>query len=396
MLNGFLRTVRKIYFSHCFLLWMILVVLPVGVSIFMLDMFSSQIVQHVPIGIVSQDHSQLADKLEMSLRSSPVLDVKMSCVDMSECEHAVIRGDLQSFVVIPNDLERRSYRFETPVIPIYSSGQNYLTNMFATKEIRAVITSVGADMFTSQIPDPVRTEIHSVGNVSGNYQGFLALGLVAALFHLAAMLVGVFVASFPLRDHRVLEMLRYAKGSRLTLFLASIIPMDVVLWLGVMACYAYCHRALMPMTLNEFIMVSAAQLFMIVACSGAGFVFVGVVGIMRIATGVAGVVGGPAFAFAGQTYPLMAMPFAVRCFAFLLPLTHTLKIQSMMLLGDVGLEPSWEVLKLLIGMAVFWNIFGAFVMSMRWKQHKNLETGRRQKRFADAAACRAGNSVEVK
>lgn len=393
MLSGFLRTVRKVYFSHCVLMWMILVVLPVGVSVFMLDMFSSRIVQHIPIGIVSQDHSQLADKLELSLRSSPVLDVKMKCSDMSECEHAVIRGELQSFVVLPNDLERRSYRFETPVIPIYSSGQNYLTNMFATKEIRAVITDVGAEMFTAQIEDPVRTEIHSVGNVSGNYQGFLALGLVAALFHLAAMLVGVFVASFPLRDHRVREMLGYANGSRVTLFFASIVPLDIVLWLETMACYAYCHHALMPMTLNEFVMVSASQLFMILACSGAGFTFVGVVGIMRIATGVAGVVGGPAFAFAGQTYPLMAMPFAVRCFAFLLPLTHALKIQSMMLLGDVGLEPSWEVMKLLIGMAIFWNIFGVFVMFMRWKQHVKLETKREQKRLAEMAVSGAGEVI---
>lgn len=393
MLSGFLRTVRKVYFSHCVLMWMILVVLPVGVSVFMLDMFSSRIVQHIPIGIVSQDHSQLADKLELSLRSSPVLDVKMKCSDMSECEHAVIRGELQSFVVLPNDLERRSYRFETPVIPIYSSGQNYLTNMFATKEIRAVITDVGAEMFTAQIEDPVRTEIHSVGNVSGNYQGFLALGLVAALFHLAAMLVGVFVASFPLRDHRVREMLGYANGSRVTLFFASIVPLDIVLWLETMACYAYCHHALMPMTLNEFVMVSASQLFMILACSGAGFTFVGVVGIMRIATGVAGVVGGPAFAFAGQTYPLMAMPFAVRCFAFLLPLTHALKIQSMMLLGDVGLEPSWEVMKLLIGMAIFWNIFGAFVMFMRWKQHVKLETKCEQKRLAEMAVSGAGEVI---
>ena len=393
ILKGLLRTVQKIYFSHNILLWMILLVLPVGVSVFMLDMFSSRIVQHIPIGIVSQDHSQLADKLELSLRSSPVLDVKMKCSDMSECEHAVIRGELQSFVVLPNDLERRSYRFETPVIPIYSSGQNYLTNMFATKEIRAVITDVGAEMFTAQIEDPVRTEIHSVGNVSGNYQGFLALGLVAALFHLAAMLVGVFVASFPLRDHRVREMLGYANGSRVTLFFASIVPLDIVLWLETMACYAYCHHALMPMTLNEFVMVSASQLFMILACSGAGFTFVGVVGIMRIATGVAGVVGGPAFAFAGQTYPLMAMPFAVRCFAFLLPLTHALKIQSMMLLGDVGLEPSWEVMKLLIGMAIFWNIFGAFVMFMRWKQHVKLETKREQKRLAEMAVSGAGEVI---
>ncbi|MCQ2064047.1 MAG: ABC transporter permease [Fibrobacter sp.] len=373
MLNGLLNTIRKIYFSHNIVLWMIVLVLPCGVSVFMLDLFSSQIVQHVPIGILSQDDSELADKIETGFQSSPVLDVALNCSDFSECEHAIIRGDIQSFVVIPNEFERRTLRLETPVIPVYSSGQNYLTNMFATKEIRAVVTDVGSELFTAQIEDPVKTEIHSVGNIESNYQGFLSLGLVAAMFHLAAMLVAVYVGSFPLRDHRVKELLKYAKGSRLTLWVASIVPLDIILWLGHMACYAYCHRALTPMGFEEFVMVSAAQLFMILACSGAGFVFVGVVGVMRIATGVAGVVGGPAFAFAGQTYPLMAMPLAVRCFAFLLPLTHALKIQSMMLLGDVGLAPSWDVLKLLIGMALFWNVFGAFLMSMRWKQHVRIE-----------------------
>ena len=132
-------------------------------------MFSSEIVQHVPIGIVKQDDSELANKLEMALRSSPVLDVKVLCHDMSECEHAVIRGDLQTFVVLPYDLDRRALRLETPVIPVYSSGQNYLTNMFATKEIRAVITDVGEKLFTASFENPVKTEIHSVGNIEGNY-----------------------------------------------------------------------------------------------------------------------------------------------------------------------------------------------------------------------------------
>ena len=373
ILNGLLNTIRKIYFSHNIVLWMILLVLPVGVSLFTLGMFSSQIVQHVPIGIVMQDDSRLADKINSRLRSSPVLDVKMECGSMGECERAVVRGDLQGFLVLPNELERRALRLETPVIPVYSSGQNYLTNMFATKEIRSVISSVGSEMFVPEIEDPVKTAIHSVGNVEGNYQGFLALGLVTAIFHLAAMIVGVYVLSFPLRDHRVTEMIRYAGGSRLTLWVASVFPMNIILWLGSVGCYAYCHRMLAPLTFDEFVMTAAAQLFMICACSGAGIVFVGVVGVMRIATGAAGVIGSPAFAFAGQTFPVMAMPFAVRCFAFILPLTHVLKVQSMMLLGDVSMGPAWESMKILIGMAVFWNVLGALLMSMRWKQHLRRE-----------------------
>lgn len=373
ILNGLLNTIRKIYFSHNIVLWMILLVLPVGVSLFTMGMFTSQIVQHVPIGIVMQDDSRLADKINARLRSSPVLDVKMKCGSMGECERAVVRGDLQGFLVLPNELERRALRLETPVIPVYSSGQNYLTNMFATKEIRSVISSVGSEMFVPEIADPVKTEIHSVGNVEGNYQGFLALGLVTAIFHLAAMIVGVYVLSLPLRDHRVTEMVRYAGSSRLTLWVASVFPMNIILWLESVGCYAYCHRMLAPLTFDEFVMTAAAQLFMICACSGAGIVFVGVVGVMRIATGAAGVIGSPAFAFAGQTFPVMAMPFAVRCFAFILPLTHVLKVQSMMLLGDVSMEPAWESVKILIEMAVFWNVLGALLMSMRWKQHLHRE-----------------------
>ena len=346
---------------------MILTVLPVGVSVFMLEMFSSEIVQHVPIGIVKQDDSELANKLEMALRSSPVLDVKVLCHDMSECEHAVIRGDLQTFVVLPYDLDRRALRLETPVIPVYSSGQNYLTNMFATKEIRAVITDVGEKLFTASFENPVKTEIHSVGNIEGNYQGFLALGLVSAMFHLAAMLVAVYIASFPLRDRRVREFYQSAERSWLTLAVASFVPMTIIVWLEYMGCYAYTHRMLMPMGFEEFVMVSVAQFLMVVSCVGAGMAFVGITGVMRIATGVSGVIGGPAFAFAGQTFPVMAMPFAVRCFAFVLPLTHVLRVQSMMLLGDVGMAESWEIIKLMAGMAVFWTLLGSFTMHLRWK-----------------------------
>ena len=374
MLKGLLRTIGKIYFGPKIILWMILTVLPVGVSVFMLEMFSSEIVQHIPVGILKQDHSQLADRLERAIQSSPVLDVKVNCHDMSECEHAVIRGELQTFIVLPTDLERRALRLEAPVIPVFSSGQNYLTNMFATKEIRAVITSIGSDLFAASYDDPVKTEIHSVGNIEGNYQGFLALGLLSAMFHLAGMLVAVYIASFPLRDKRVREFYSSAERSWVTLGVAAFVPAVIILWLEYMGCYAYTHRMLMPMGFDEFVMVSVAQLLMVICCFGAGITFVGVTGVMRIATGVSGVIGGPAFAFAGQTFPVMAMPFAVRCFAFLLPLTHVLRVQSMMLLGDVGMAESWEVIKLMGGMALFWSLLGCFTIVLRWQYRLKLDS----------------------
>ena len=367
MFVSFFKAVRKIYISHNIVLWLVLLILPVATSSFMVDLFSAEIIQHVPIGIVKQDRSQLSDEIAMALKADPVLEVALECEDRSECEHAVVRGELQAFIVLPYDMERRALRLESPVIPIYSSGQNYLTNTFAVKEIRSVISTIGSNLFTKQMDDPVQVEIKSVGNNSGNYQGFLGLGLMTAIFHLAGILAAVYLFSFPFRDHRVREFLAAAGGSRVILGAATSIPLIAIQWLSMMAVYAYAHKALAPMTFDEFIVVSAGQLAMFLACSGAGAAFVGITGNMRMSSSVAGVIAGPAFAFAGQTFPVMAMPFAVRCFAFLLPLTHILKVQSTMLLGSVGKAHAWESIAILLCMALFWHLLASKLLFLRWK-----------------------------
>ena len=367
MFVSFFKAVRKIYISHNIVLWLVLLILPVATSSFMVDLFSAEIIQHVPIGIVKQDRSQLSDEIAMALKADPVLEVALECEDRSECEHAVVRGELQAFIVLPYDMERRAIRLESPVIPVYSSGQNYLTNTFAVKEIRSVISTIGSNLFTKQMDDPVQVEIKSVGNNSGNYQGFLGLGLVTAIFHLAGILAAVYLFSFPFRDHRVREFLAAAGGSRVILGAATSIPLIAIQWLSMMAVYAYAHKALAPMTFDEFIVVSAGQLAMLLACSGAGAAFVGITGNMRMSSSVAGVIAGPAFAFAGQTFPVMAMPFAVRCFAFLLPLTHILKVQSTMLLGSVGKAHAWESIAILLCMALFWHLLASKLLFLRWK-----------------------------
>lgn len=108
MFRNFFRAVRKVYFGHNLVLWLVLLILPVGTSVFMVDVFSAEILQHIPIGIIKQDRSQLADKIEAGFKANPVLDVALECHDFSECEHAIVKGDLQAFVVLPYDMERRA------------------------------------------------------------------------------------------------------------------------------------------------------------------------------------------------------------------------------------------------------------------------------------------------
>ncbi|PWJ66236.1 ABC-2 type transport system permease protein [Fibrobacter sp. UWR4] len=357
-------------------MWLVILILPMATSIFMVDVFSAEILQHIPVGVIKQDRSQFADELEDGLHANPVVDVVLECEDFSECEHAVVKGELQAFVLLPYDLERRALRLESPVIPVFSSGQNYLTNSFATKEIRTVISSIGSNLFTKGMDEPVKVSLQSVGNSTGNYQGFLGMGLVTAIFHLACILAAVYIFSLPFRDHRVREYLAAAGGSRVILGLATILPLGLIQSMAMIGVYAYTHRFMAPMTLDEFIITASGQMAMVFACNGAGAAFVAITGNMRMSTSVAGVIAGPAFAFAGQTFPIMAMPLAVRCFAFCLPLTHVLKVQSCMLLGSAGKAHAWESIVVLLVMALFWHLLASRLLFVRWKKAAKREEER--------------------
>lgn len=367
MFKDFFKTVGKIYFGTSFVLWLIMLILPLGASIFVFQIFSAKIVQHIPIGIIKNDRSELSRNIEMALNANPVLNVSLECLNRSECEQAIIRGSILAFIELPVDLERRALRLESPVIQVYSSGQNYLTNTTLGKEIRSVISTVGASIFTKNFKEPVHVELKSVGNAIGNYQGFLGIGLITTLFHMSSILIAAYIFTFPFRIRKVNEFLKVAKGNRAILFLASVLPLIFIQWISFVAVYAYAHRELAPMTLDELIMVSVGIFAMILACSGAGITFAGVTGNMRISTSVTAVVSAPAFAFVGQTFPIIAMPFAVRCIAFILPLTHILKIQSAMLISSAGKTLAWNSTITLLLMAVFWYSLGTLLIFARWK-----------------------------
>ena len=69
----------------------------------------------------------------------------------------------------------------------------------------------------------------------------------------------------------------------------------------------------------------------------------------------------------------MAMPLVVRGFAFLLPLTHILKVQSTMLLGSVGKAHAWESIVVLLCMALFWHLLASKLLMLRWKVAEEKE-----------------------
>ena len=368
MLSALIHVFKGTYLKRNGTLWVLIFVLPVGVSILMTSLLSRELPRNLPMGVVVEETSQLTGRIIKSIDASPTLRVETYCEDVPTCGSLMRSGNIFGFIMLPAGLEKKAYRAEAPVISVYTNAQSLLTSNLIIKELRTVVGTQGVILEPRNLPDPLRTEIHTVGNPTGSYLYFLAIGLVAAVFHVVAMISSVFVFSYPIREKKVTVWLREAKESPVIAVLGRWLPLVLILWVEMLLMMVFVRGELAPMGNWEFVMLALGSLAMIGTCTAVSIVFVGVTGSMRIATSAAAVVGGPAFAFSGQTFPVLAMPFFVRCFAFVLPITHFLQIQSAMLLGNIGLTSAFHSLQILLGMMIFWLLLGILTMSWQLKK----------------------------
>ena len=320
------------------------VILPVLISLFVVAIFDAGVPLRLPIGVVLQDESALTRKILRSFESNPVTDIERICSSSSECESAMRRGELLGVVQIPPDLEKRVLRREAPVIPVYISGQSLVAYNMLYKEIQTVLGTLSAYTDIRNLKDPINLKIHAVHNPVMDYRLFLGLGLLAAVYHIAAMVSAV-----------------YLKAAKQRLF-----PSAIILWLLALSFNVWIrYRADSSLAPQDFALLAVGMFGMIAACMAASAAFVAITKSMRIATSVAGVVGGPAFAFSGITFPIAAMPFVVQIYANLLPLTHFLKMQNQIMFGAVGRSAAITPIVILLIMVLFWAVAEKCFLKLR-------------------------------
>jgi ABC-2 type transport system permease protein len=112
----------------------------------------------------------------------------------------------------------------------------------------------------------------------------------------------------------------------------------------------------------SFVIVSS--ILFVLAYQSVGFAFVSITTNLRMANSLGGFYTGPAFAFAGITYPVLGMPFLAKAFSYSLPLTHYLRIILEQAIRGV---PTWvSVPKMLILFAFFF--FPFILLAPRWER----------------------------
>ncbi len=317
------------------LTWVLLVILPAVVMAFTAIMFSDRHPEKLPIGVVMQENSQLSRELLFAFQNSPGLEVAKICSQETECESALKSQKILGVVSLPHDFERRVLRGENPAIGLYLSGQSLIAYNMTELSVQSAVMAHSQKFAKDVLPNPIKVEAHSINNASLDYRAYLGIGIAAATFHLAAMIFAAYVFG--------------------NAYSAFALPALLILFLqhGIYA-YIFHSWAGIYFSLWQWSLLLLSSFLMLATAFGFCVTVFAITNSMRIATSAGGVVGGPAFAFSGLAFPIFAMPFAVQIFAWLLPLTHFLKIQNALRMETLALPFIEKELATLASFAVFW------------------------------------------
>ena len=326
--------------------------------------FSKGMAVDIPIAVVDHDQSAQSAALMRYIDATPEVTIVSQLYDPQAVKYAIETTQVYAVVEIPANFSKNLLAAEpTRVLlnvnaqfgshsgMIQKSVQTAVTTFSAGAEIqRRVAKSEDISLVKSRYA-PIQSQSVALFNTANNYQQFLAVTVVPALFHILSMVIGASAVGRELRDktlgdwYHSLGDKRFAQPSKLsptTVSQGVTHPKLSLVIAGlngklIWAMVAYTIWAAVALTLMMQIfpirLASVAityvifLLFMMVSFWMGVIVTVGTFS-YRQGLSFTGFISAPSFAFSGVTFPLLAMSPAAQYWANALPLTHYLKVQT--------------------------------------------------------------------
>ncbi len=322
--------------------------------------FSTSQVRDLPVGILDKDNTALSRKLVSMVDASPNVSVTVRHRNAQEMQGDLKKTKVYATLIIPKDFSRHVRQLQPSPVTLVVNAQ-YGTHSGVIQSgvggaVRAFSASLELHMrkkmglrheqaLNALIPIKANTKM--AFNLSLNYQQYLAGTIIPALLHILATVVGVSVAGRELRDKSLGKWFWGVSGGNITrpsrFWVLFIALLGKLFWYSLAFCGWITLTLLLvawaehPPLNNLGITVITACLLMILS------LWLGVILTMltmskRKGLSNAGMITGPAFAFSGITYPLMAMPELAQKIAMVLPLTHYLQLQ----VAQIQIRQPWQ------------------------------------------------------
>jgi ABC-2 type transport system permease protein len=343
--------------------------------------FSSGVARELPLVVHDRDQSVLSRSLVRMLDASPGLQVVRAVQNETEAFGLIRARDAFGLVTIPADLQQ-TVQAGGAVRVQWAYNAQFASHAGAmTRDVRTVVATVSAGIeaqarakrgaglvqAVAQI-EPVRTRTTTLFNESGSYIPSLALPVAFSLLHIFVTLAAVTAIGRELRTASVPDWLAAAGGRLGPALLGKLLIPAAVFALHALLLFLLFGVLLgWPVMGSATAMLAGTALF-ITAYLALGACIVAFSSSLRAALSACAFVTAPAFAFAGQGFPLLSMPLGARIWAEALPLTHYLRLLNNTWIAGAPLRSSLGALAALLAFTLVLGLAARLRLARRVRQ----------------------------
>lgn len=352
--------------------------IPLATVLLIWWIFSQIQITDLPIGVIDNDRGPVANTALRYLEANPNLTVKQLYHTPAAAKAAILQRDIYAVVIIPEDFSRNillskpapivlqvNAQYGTHSGIIQTSVQSVIGTLSAGVEMKRLVKQGMAPSQAAIAYSPISIQRISLFNAATDYQQFLASTVIPALLHILAMVIGATTIGRELRDKRIGRWYHFINGSHVYLTLppkddqpnndSQPSPLDnvsasqnqapeevsiPVLVVGLLGKYfwpllAYSIWSILALWLAapqqsiaiSALMVTYISLILLMMLSfWLGAIFTLGSFSLRMGLSATGFISAPSYAFAGVTFPYVAISKNAQHWSDVLPLTHYLKL----------------------------------------------------------------------
>lgn len=169
--------------------------------------YAPEVVRGTPVAVIDQDHSSLSRQITRFAQANPKLEVLTPLLDEAEAQHALARGDIQGYLLLPMDLKRHVTHGQAATAVIQANGTRPLVAKNVQQGLAEAVGAASAAVEVQQLEargqnphqanitrDPVRLNTVALFNPTEGYGSFV-VPAVAMLILQQTLLMGAAVLS---------------------------------------------------------------------------------------------------------------------------------------------------------------------------------------------------------
>ena len=322
------------------LYWFAMLIMPVGLFIFMVDLMDEGLPVQAPAAIVDRDRTQLSRQVTQTLSGMEMVNLDHAEESFTAAHDAMRRGEIYGFFLIPENFQQDVLAGRTPTVSFYTNMVYYVpgTMLFKNFKTVAVYTKAGIAVQTLQFTgamtgeeaqamvNPVDIQSRAIGNPWLNYNIYLCNGFLPGILQVMIFLVTCYSILHEVKRATSPEWMRMAGGSVYKAMLGKLLPQTVWWWIIAlfmeMWMFKFNH---FPMH-GSWLWITLSELMFVVACQGFALLVCCAIPNLRFALSICALTSILSFSLSAYSFPVQSMYPSVGIFSWILPSRYNLLI----------------------------------------------------------------------